>query len=86
MSTLLFIIAADRPDLFEKWTAEFPELAGRHDVVLDRRRHERRQQVKSAQEDQRRAERRTHKIDRELEFAGLAVVALGAGPRFPSGI
>jgi hypothetical protein len=80
MGTLLFIIAANRPDLFEKWTAEFPELAVSHVVMLDRRRHERRQQVKSVQEDQRRAqERRTHKIDRELELFGLTVVAVAAG-------
>lgn len=76
MGTLLFIIAANRPDLFEKWTAEFPELAVSHVVMLDRRRRERRQQVKSVQEDQRRAERRTHKVDRELELTGLAVVAV----------
>lgn len=78
MSTLLFIIAANRPELFEKWTAEFPELAGGHVVVLDRRRDERRKQVKPAQENRRRAERRTHKIDRELELTGLAVVAFAA--------
>lgn len=78
MSPVLFIIAADRPDLFEKWTAVFPDLAVRHVVVLDRRRHERRRQLQPVREDRRRAERRTRKIDRELELFGMTAVALTA--------
>lgn len=76
MSHVLFIIAADRPDLFQKWIAEFPELAQGHVVVLDRRRSERRQQIESIFRDHRLSERRKHTIERELELAGLAVVAL----------
>jgi hypothetical protein len=75
-SAVLFIVAADRRDLFEMWTAEFPGLTLQQIIMLDRRSHDRRQQRLAVHEDRRRTERRTHTIDEELELFGLAVVAL----------
>lgn len=75
---MLFIIAANRPDLFDTWVAAFPELAAHDGVVFDRRRQERRQRSQGVRNDRRRGERRTHKIDRELDLVGLAVVAQDA--------
>lgn len=75
-SPVRFIIAADRTDLFEKWTAEFPHLAVRHVLVLDRRFRKRRQKIQIVRHDRRLAERRTHAIERELALFGLTVVVV----------
>lgn len=75
-SAVLFIVAADRRDLLEMWTAEFPALVLEQVIILDRRRRQQRQRRVTVHEDHRRAERRTHPIDTELELFGLAVVAL----------
>lgn len=57
MSQLLLIVARDRQDLLEYWTRWF---AGVQEVqvVLDRRRGERRQHVQAHAPEQRRADRR----------------------------
>lgn len=75
-SAVLFIVAADRRDLLDMWTAEFPALVLEEVIILDRRCRQRRHRRVAVHGDRRRADRRTHRIDEELESCGLAVVAL----------
>jgi len=45
-------------------------------VVLDRRRGQRRRRTQGVAKDRRQAERRTHDVHRELESVGMAAVVL----------
>jgi hypothetical protein len=72
MSRVLFIVAADPPALFETMRGQ-NSVTGIN-VVLDRRRCQRRQRAESAVRERRQAERRIRDIDRDLKSFGIAVV------------
>lgn len=70
----LFIVAWDRPDLWDYWRRWF---AGVQDVqvILDRRRGERRRTIQPHDPDRRRIDRRQSAgIDDELRSMGFAIV------------
>lgn len=58
--TLLIIVAQHEPDLFESLKQEFveAEAAGRVQVIVDRRRKERRQRIQPHKPERRQGERR----------------------------
>jgi hypothetical protein len=70
MSRVLFIVAADRPALFETMRGQNSGIT----VVLDRRRRQRRQRAESVIMDRRQAERRIRDIDRDLKSFDMAVI------------
>lgn len=71
-SRLLFIIAADRPMLFEMMRVQM-SVTGIN-VVLDRRYRRRRRGTQLVAKDRRQLERRIRDIDRDLNSFGMAVV------------
>lgn len=74
MATHLFIVAWDRPDLWDYWRRWF---SGVEDVqvILDRRRRERRQTARAHEPERRGAGRRSELgIDEELRSLGFAIV------------
>lgn len=71
-SRILFIVAADRPVLFE--TMRVQNSVTGINVVLDRRRRQRRQRSGSVAKDRRQAERRIRDIERDLKSFDIAVV------------
>ena len=74
MATHLFIVAWDRPNLWDYWRRWF---SGVEDVrvILDRRRRERRQTARLHEPERRRADRRNPPgIDEELRSLGFAIV------------
>jgi hypothetical protein len=77
MSRVVLIVAVDRPALFE--TMRVVNSAGWTNVVLDRRRGERRRRTQGVAKDRRQAERRTYDVDRELKSVGMAAVVLPQG-------
>ena len=72
-SRVLFIVAADRPALFETIRVQQNSVTGIN-VVLDRRHRQRRRRIHSVAKDRRLAERRIRDIDRALKSFGLVVV------------
>jgi len=71
---VVLIVAADRAPLFE--TMRVVNSVGSTNVVLDRRRGERRRRTHRIATDRRHSERRTHDVDRELKSVGMAAVVL----------
>jgi hypothetical protein len=71
-SRVLFIVAADRPALFE--TIRVQNSVTGINVVLDRRCRQRRQRSQSVAKDRRQVEQRTRDIDRDLNSFGIVVV------------
>jgi len=75
MGRHLFIVARDHPDLWAHLAREFSGESG-VEVLLDRRRMERRRAARPASEDRRRRERRAHAaVDPELAAMNFALVA-----------
>ena len=74
MTRVVLIVAVDRPALFE--TMRVVNSVGWTNVVLDRRRVERRWRPRGVARDRRQAERRAHDVDRELKSVGMAAVVL----------
>src|SRR5258708_32641098 len=72
MSGVVLIVAVDRPALFE--TIRVVNSVGWTNVVLDRRRGQRRRRTQWVATDRRHAERRPHDVDRELKSVGMAAV------------
>jgi hypothetical protein len=75
MASTLFIVAWDRPDLWDYWRRWF---SGVEDVqvILDRRRGDRRRQDEGHEPDRRRSERRASPgIEEELRTIGFAIVS-----------
>lgn len=72
-SRVLFIVAADRPALFETIRVQQNSVIGIN-VVLDRRHRQRRRRTQSVAKDRRQAERRIREIERDLKSFGLVVV------------
>jgi len=73
MATHLFIVAWDRPDLWDYWRRAFPGVKGVQ-VILDRRRGERRRLLHPHEPARRREDRRRQSIDDELRNKGFAIV------------
>ena len=74
MSAHLFIVAWNRPDLWDYWKRWFSGVEN-VEVILDRRRGERRQAPRAFEPERRGAERRCREdIDDELRNAGFAIV------------
>ncbi len=74
MATHIFIVAWDRPDLWDYWRRWF---SGVEDVqvILDRRRGERRRAARAHEPERRRTDRRTEPgIEAELRSTGFAIV------------
>ncbi|MGH7262946.1 MAG: hypothetical protein ACREH7_03375 [Candidatus Rokuibacteriota bacterium] len=74
MATHLFIVAWDRPDLWDYWRRWF---SGVEDVqvILDRRRGDRRQAARAHEPERRGAGRRSQPgIDEELRSLGFAII------------
>ena len=75
MTRHLFIVARDQPDLWAHLAREFRGETG-VEVLLDRRRTERRRSAQPAAEDRRRRDRREHPpVDRDLAAMNFALVA-----------
>jgi hypothetical protein len=74
MNAHLFIVAWNRPDLWDYWKRWFSGVEN-VEVILDRRRGERRQPPRAFEPERRGAERRCRSdIDDELHTAGFAIV------------
>lgn len=71
----LFIVARDQPDLWAYLAREFQGEAG-VEVLLDRRRMQRRQSARTTADDRRRRDRREHApVDQDLAVMNFALVA-----------
>jgi hypothetical protein len=69
----VLVVAADQVDLYESLARGFTGVSG-IEVVLDRRRTDRRQRVRAAAVERRKTERRrSATVDRELQVRGFAV-------------
>ncbi|MBI2154898.1 MAG: hypothetical protein HYU24_14525 [Candidatus Rokubacteria bacterium] len=75
MASHLFIVAWNRPDLWDYWKRWFAGVEN-VEVILDRRRGERRQ-PSQVNDPERRQEERRHRtdIDDELQSMGFAIVS-----------
>ena len=74
MTSHLFIVAWNRPDLWDYWKRWFAGVES-VEVILDRRRGERRQAPQAFEPERRGAERRGRQdIDDELRTGGFAIV------------
>jgi hypothetical protein len=74
MNAHLFIVAWNRPDLWDYWKRWFSGVEN-VEVILDRRRGERRRAPQAFEPERRRAERRSRSdIDDELRNGGFAIV------------
>jgi len=74
MTSHLFIVAWNRPDLWDYWKRWFAGVES-VEVILDRRRGERRRAPQAFEPERRGAERRGHQdIDDELRSGGFAIV------------
>jgi hypothetical protein len=71
-SRVLFIVAANRPALFEAIRVQ--NSVTQLTVVLDRRHRRRRRRTQSVATDRRQAERRTRDVGRDLKSFGIVVV------------
>lgn len=75
MVTHLFIVAWDRPDLWDYWRRWFSGVENVQ-VILDRRRGERRRVVEPHEPERRRGDRRrVPGIEGELQSVGFAIVS-----------
>lgn len=75
MTSHLFIVAWNRPDLWDYWKRWFAGVES-VEVILDRRRGERRQPAQAFEPERREMERRTRQdIDDELRSVGFAIVS-----------
>jgi len=75
MGQHLFIVAWDRPDLWDYWRRWFAGLQG-VEVVLDRRRGERRRAQGTFESERRQADRRESPgIEEELRNMGFSIVS-----------
>ena len=73
MAPFLLIVAWNRPDLWDLWRRWFVGV-GEVEVVLDRRRGERRQRSGPCEPERRRAERRRQPgLEDELRSTGFAI-------------
>ena len=74
MAQHLFIVAWNRPDLWDYWKRWFSGVEN-VEVILDRRRGERRQPAQAHEPERRQVERRSPSgIDDELRSIGFAIV------------
>lgn len=74
MTSHLFIVAWNRPDLWDYWKRWFAGVEN-VEVILDRRRGERRQPAQAFEPEWRQMERRSRSdVDDELRTAGFAIV------------
>jgi len=74
MNAHLFIVAWNRPDLWDYWKRWFSGVEN-VEVILDRRRGERRRDPQTFEPERRGAERRGREdVDDELRTAGFAIV------------
>lgn len=74
MATHLFIVAWDRPDLWDYWRRWFSGVEDVH-VILDRRRGERRQPAQAHEPERRQTDRRSQPgIEADLRSLGFAIV------------
>ena len=74
MNAHLFIVAWNRPDLWDYWKRWFSGVEN-VEVILDRRRGERRRAPQDFEPERRGAERRCREdVDDELRTAGFAIV------------
>ncbi len=74
MTAHLFIVAWNRPDLWDYWKRWFSGVEN-VEVILDRRRGERRLTPRAFEPERRGAERRCREdVDDELRSAGFAIV------------
>ena len=69
----LFIVARDQPDLWHHLRQDFAE-DEEIQVVLDRRRGERRQHVWAHDPERRQADRRLASIDRDLRYRSFVIL------------
>ena len=75
MASHLFIVAWNRPDLWDYWKRWFSGVEN-VEVILDRRRGERRHLAHAYEPERREMERRSHPdIDDELRSIGFAIVS-----------
>lgn len=78
MSSHLFIVAWNRPDLWDYWKRWFTGVEN-VEVILDRRRGERRRAHQTFEPERRRADRRGQAgIEDELRSLGFAIVSRSA--------
>lgn len=77
MASHLFIVAWNRPDLWDYWKRWFAGVEN-VEVILDRRRGERRQARQTFEPDRRQADRRQAGIEDELGSLGFAIVSRSA--------
>ena len=71
---LLFIVARDQPDLWHHLRQDFAR-DEEVEVLLDRRRGERRQRVQAYEPERRRADRRRQSsVDKELRYRSFVII------------
>jgi hypothetical protein len=75
MADLLFVVARDRQDLYEHLRRAFADTPA-VDIVLDRRRTDRRQSSASPPVERRQGERRTRDMTGDVKYLGWALVRL----------
>lgn len=74
MVRLLFVVARDQPDLWHHLKRDFAQ-DEEVQVILDRRRGERRQRVQSREPERRRAERRRQPgTEKELRYRSFVII------------
>ena len=76
MAELLYIVSRRQPALYERVRREFNDAPG-VEVLLDRRRGDRRRQSQIVTAERRHAEQRARDIDGDLETLGGAIVCSG---------
>ena len=70
----LFVVTQDQPDLWHRLRRDFREDPGIQ-VVLDRRKGERRQRAQTHEREQRRIDRRRHaSVDNELRYRSFVII------------
>jgi hypothetical protein len=75
LNALDLIVVAPELVVFEDFLQHLDEIGGHAEVILDRRRAERRSSVATASEERRRSDRRTLDIAEPLRAAGWALVS-----------
>lgn len=80
MGRLLFVVARQRPELYESLRQHCAEVDD-VEVILDRRNGERRRRAGLTAEERRRAERRSHRVEQQLASVGFALVSGGRAAR-----
>lgn len=84
MSELLFVVGRTRPEIYESLKRNCLGVENVQ-VVLDRRRQERRRVAVTLDRERRRAERRSHSIAEQLAALGFVLITRDALPREPVG-